>query len=251
MRWWVYITLGCVCAISPAGAENLQQALQWYRQGEVAESVEEREDAFNRALFQFAEAERSTQDPNGALLYNIGNCYYHLGEYVWALLYYERALSKLPRSERVQLNLRMTKQQLDLPAPPLSYWDRYLRTTRGEKMRVFTLLLLAGLLFGSLSIWLTRGRIYSRASRGCFALALLPLMFVLGQHYFGSIDALVVQTTELYRDAGSQYAAVIPKPLALGEKVQVLETLEEGSWLKVNARDGTIGYVPYEVVRII
>ena len=47
----------------------------------------------------------NTEFTSAALLYNIGNCHFKLGDYPQAILHYERALRLDPGSEEVHVNL--------------------------------------------------------------------------------------------------------------------------------------------------
>ena len=69
---------------------------------------------FRRALDYYA----SKLDPrrvSPALLYNMGNCCYQLGDYPRALICYERARRLQPRNSDISGNLELTRNKLGLP----------------------------------------------------------------------------------------------------------------------------------------
>lgn len=55
-----------------------------------------------------------TDDCQGALLFNMGNCAFRLERYVEAVYYYKRALLRAPNDPAVQFNLNAAQQQLGL-----------------------------------------------------------------------------------------------------------------------------------------
>ena len=69
---------------------------------------------FRRALDYYV----SKIDPrhvSPALLYNMGNCFYQLGDYPRALICYERARRLQPRNADISGNLELTRSKLGLP----------------------------------------------------------------------------------------------------------------------------------------
>ena len=102
---------------------RVQAANALYASGEVAKTIDARQKAFNQALDLYLALEHDYHPSfgNGRLYYNIGNTYYQLGQYPWAILYYERALALAPRDERVRQNLVLAQEKLSLPhAEPIN-----------------------------------------------------------------------------------------------------------------------------------
>ncbi|MBK1858580.1 tetratricopeptide repeat protein [Cerasicoccus arenae] len=50
--------------------------------------------------------------------YNLGNAYYHLGEYGPAILHFEKALALDPRNPDIRANLELTQEAAQLTPPP-------------------------------------------------------------------------------------------------------------------------------------
>lgn len=65
---------------------------------------------FNQALTLYKK-----EDKSGELYYNLGNTYYQLGQYPWAIFYYYRALSLRPGDIRIENNLKVTQEKLEIP----------------------------------------------------------------------------------------------------------------------------------------
>lgn len=83
-------------AVSPV----LEEAGQYYAEGKYSEAI---------GLYEgiLAEGQESA-----GLYYNLGNCYYKLGENTRAILNYERALLLKPGDEMARYNLKMAQQAI-------------------------------------------------------------------------------------------------------------------------------------------
>jgi hypothetical protein len=115
---------------------------------------------------------------------------------------------------------------------------------------LFTALGVIALLFASLYLWLKKHWLFNVAN--LFVIIGCVVLLSLGySYYFSPIEAIFVKSSALYRDAGEQYAKVNEEPVPSGNKVKVLGHTEAGKWIKVQTNDGTIGYVPYEALRIL
>lgn len=242
----------------PSGIDDqLKESHVHYVRGEKAQSVGERQEAFNQALNSYTALEKQYQPTfgNGKLYYNIGNTYFQLGEYPQAALNYYRALKLMPRSEKTVLNLYLTLQKLGIqPDKEASTFKKifffYHMLSLPERIQLFAALALAALLFGSLFIWL-QSHWLRRFSIFFSLLTLVMLITLTYSFYLAPVEGVIVQSTGLYRDAGYQYAKVEEKPILSGLKVRVIDVLDDGKWLKVTTPEGSLGYVPDEAIRII
>jgi len=238
------------------GDARLQEADNSYLSGENAKTIAERQAAFNHALSLYLDLEKdyNPRFGTGKLSYNIGNAYYQLGEYAWSILYYQRAKALMPRDERVQRNLSAALKRLSLPNPSENGFFADIFSFRPylslpERLQLFFAFNILALMFCS---WY-----FYRRSRGikivaAFSLALMALMLLsLGYtRYFSPIQAVVVHSVDLRRDAGEHYAKVGKQPVAAGTNVEVLSESNDGKWLKVLAPSGEMGYAPQSDVRI-
>lgn len=67
---------------------------------------------FRRALEIYSEEMKSKTEVSPSLLYDMGNCYYQMGELPRALVCYERAARLAPRNSDIQENLNLTRRKL-------------------------------------------------------------------------------------------------------------------------------------------
>lgn len=262
MRQWICILMistSSVLSSAEVTPTDWNQADASYIAGENATSVAERTEAFNKALTLYLELEEKNKDAlafgNGSLYYNIGNTYFQLGEYPWAILYYYRALQLEPRDIKTLRNLQITQSKLTLTPPePPSWISRFigLQTylSLPEKLQGVFHLGVALLMLASAYLWRP-----FRWLKHAMIIVMLPLLFLLGSigytQYFAPIEGVLVQPSVLYRDAGKQYAVVSNQPLLAGEKVFVVEERQNGAWLKILTDDGTVGFLPYDPIRLI
>ena len=87
---------------------DLERAERAYRMGDFAAALE----LYEASL-------RSPDVPRGAVLFNMGNCAYRLGQVALASLHYRRALLWRPDDEVVRANLLLTEQRLGRAGAPL------------------------------------------------------------------------------------------------------------------------------------
>ncbi|SCA64023.1 Uncharacterized protein SCG7086_BO_00040 [Chlamydiales bacterium SCGC AG-110-P3] len=238
-----------LCADSVSRAEA---ALQYYREGEVATNLDQRENAFNEALAIYGEL--AEEFPSGRVNFNLGNCYFQLGEYGWASLYYHRALKSLPRDEKVKQNLALAQGKLGLEGSSISSAFEsilffHYRLSSEERWGWFSLFAVMASLGFALFVWSKR-RLYYLSATGFSLAAFAMLASLAASQFFGSIYGIMVHPAPLYRDAGTRYALVRQLPLPTGVRVKVLDVTQEGTWLQVTG-DGVVGFVEADHVRLI
>jgi tetratricopeptide (TPR) repeat protein len=236
---------------------EMASAYKDYERGETAKSLGERREAFNQALKLYTEFE-TQYGPNfgdGVLYYNIANSYFQLEEYPMAVLYYYRALQLMPRDEKASNNLQVTLGKLGIePKNETSVFQRifffHTHLSLPERLQLFSLFAIAALILSSAFIW--QRRMWMKKVIFLLALFSSVMLISLGySHYLAPIEGVIIRSTGLFRDAGFQYAKVVEDPVLSGNKVEVVDVLEEGKWLKVLTPDGHLGYIPSESVRII
>jgi tetratricopeptide (TPR) repeat protein len=125
------LLLLCIPVFSFASIEEaaLEQANAYYRQGEAAKQRLLRQKAFNRALVQLKEIERQALPSQNQekLDLALGNTYFQLEEYAWAILYYYRALNWNPNSQIARQGLEKAQLQLGLnPQTELPFLEQIL-----------------------------------------------------------------------------------------------------------------------------
>lgn len=118
---WLFLT---IFVISPLSAtltpeEMLQEAQISYQQGEKATTYEERKLAFNRALFLYNTLEQNSGSNINDLNQALADTYFQLGEYSWAILYYQKALKNNSSNPLLLSHLEKAQKKLGL-LPSLS-----------------------------------------------------------------------------------------------------------------------------------
>lgn len=247
------LCLSCMPLICSEPMQMLQEANKAIEQGEHATTLLDRKKAFNRALSLYVAMEKEG-DPSPKLLETIGNTYYQLNEYSLALLYYYRSLKLDPNQESVQTSLRLAEGKLDLEESPLTRtWFKQLIHRLPAMPLQWEFLFWTGLaifIIFSLCIWLPSPFTYSACRLVTSLASLILLMFVL-KFYLTPLEAILIYPSGLYQNASFKDPQLIAQPLSEGVRLEVLETLKEGSWLKVRTSDQTIGYIPLDAIRII
>jgi len=254
---FILLVLGYFSLAQPGDKKMRAEAGQAYQEGERTNSPDQRREAFNRALKLYTGLEDTYQPSmgSGKLYYDIANTYFELGEYAFAVLYYYRALNLRPYDSRVEHNLETALKKLKLLKPErFSSWTSafLLHDALPLPMRLQLFAFFAILFFGLWSLYLWFPQYYLKPLIGLASIFLLFFAAsALYSYYFAPIEGVIVQASALYRDAGIQYARVSEKPLSAGEKVQVLEVMDEGKWLKVISQEGVFGYIPENAVRLL
>lgn len=236
---------------------KLKDAYENYISGEKAETIAERQNAFNKALTLYSQLETEYQPyyGNGKLFYDIANTYFQLGQYPRAVYYYNQALVLMPRNEAVKQNLKVALTKLNLtPASDDSifrsiFFFHYLLSLP-ERFEAF--FFLGCLVIGFLSAYIWKKINWIKNCLIVFSLlCCIFLLSILYSIYLSPIEGVVIRSTSLYRDAGYQYAKVQEEPVLAGSKVEVLGVPEDGKWLKILSSDGTLGFIPGESIKII
>lgn len=235
----------------------LEEAYSSYQSGESASDIAQRKQSFNKALELYSKLEDRYHPTmgNGKLYYNIANTFFQLEAYPWAILNDYRALALNPRDGRARDNLRRSQAKLNLPADEASTPFRpviFFHTDLSIPERIQLFSALAALSFAAFSLYIWReGRLWRSAGIGLGLLAAV-LLFSLGySHYIAPIEGVLIRSTQLYRDAGKQYAPVSEEPTPSGLKLEVLDKADFNRWLKVRTPSGTVGFIPAETLRLI
>jgi len=235
------------------GEGYLDTGFSKYVEGERATSVEVRKKAFNEALIEYLKVEPT--HPSGIYFYDVANCYYQLGEYGLAILYYYRALNELPRNNKIEHNLEQALKKVDQTEENKTELYDFLlffhhKLSFYEKEMLLLALLLFSFVFGSLFIWLSFSAFKKLAIVSFFCMSLF-VVSILWTAYFSPPSAVIIRPAELLSGPGSQYAKAETKPPLIGTKVQVVEVVEKGAYLKIKLPGGQQAYVSSEQARII
>lgn len=234
----------------------IEDAANLYSKGEVAQTVFERQNYFNQALQLYQDIENK-YDPrytNGKLYYNIGNTFYQLNQYPFAILYYLKA-AKLNGDPRIQENLSTARAKAGVEAPKIhsGFVDAFSLAnvfSLPSRLQIFSFAALVGFALFSLTIWRPMPPVRI-VSYFMFALAAFMLLGLLAQVFWGGESAVVVSGENLRKGASMEFASVLEEPLNPGSVVEVVGEEKEGEWLKVILNGDKIGYLPAKSLRKI
>ncbi len=237
--------------------EMLQTAQISYNDGERGTTIAERKDNFNQALSSYQKLEKHYYPENGSgkLFFNLGNAYYQLEQYPWAALYYYKAQRLMPREDKPLFNLGLTLDKLQQPRPPApTIWEKIflVRTYLSipEAIQLFALITFIVFALATFMIWYPKRFLKPLMVLFCGILLFLGAALTY-QKYIAPLNAVVVKATPVYRDAGTQFSQVQNDPLPAGVKVEILQIMPDGNWIKILLPQGAIGFVPMESLRII
>lgn len=228
------------------------QADSAYRAGETAKVVADRKKAFNEALSYYLEMENDYHPRfgNGKLYYNIGNTYFQLEAYPRAVLYYLRAEALMPRDKRVERNLQLARGKLALPQTEVEGVGFPIVMSLPERLQLFAAAALTALCLLSAWLW-TDQRWFRNGAIVVLALTTVLSLTLAYTRYLAPLEGVLVQASDLYRDAGWQYAKVGEDPLPAGSEVELLGRDPSGKWFKILTAQGAIGYVPQEALSVV
>ena len=233
-------------------------------------SAEQQSAAFNQALAlylrQVKAQDRSAQA--GELAYRIGNTYFQLGAYPWAIWHYYRALSSLPRDSKVKENLALAQKHLQgQPSERAHAWpsmadlqlDHWLTLSERSYLGCLAALATGGLA----GAFLVCRRYGWKRALPCFkALALsggvlgTVLVIWLGSSLlysccFAPIEGVLVYPALMYRDTSPERQVVVNRPLLAGLKVEVVGVEQSGQWIKIVTAEGQLGYISHRAIRLL
>ena len=222
------------------------------QEGEKASTFEEQKLLFNKALNAFLRAVNQSNDENGDLNRVIGDIFYQLDEFSWAILYYNRALKYDVPFSLIEPYLEKAQVELGLSSrfgPKKNLFTLFFTSTRRPLKALFWVLFLFFIL-SSLYIWFPLRRlklcVFSLTLAGAFL-----LVNVLIAYYLMPLEGITILPSGFYRDPNESGLQISPRPLLAGNKMQVLESSNRGEWLKVMDDEGLIGYVQASHIRII
>ena len=203
------------------------------------------------ALARFDSARTTYSSP--ALLYNIGNCHFKLGDIPHAILFYERALRLAPGDPDIRTNLELARQNVvdrvnELPGFTLgSTWSR-IRGGRDADQWARRSLWICLALFAVLAAAVAaRQRMLRRGMLILGAVLLLTTLLAVGfaasrhRELTDDSEAIIMSAKVDVRSEpkdGSTVLFVLHK----GTKVTILQQQQE--WSEVQLANGNVGWMP-------
>lgn len=228
------------CVVFAAEATQQQEAEQLYAAGNYAGAA----DIYKKIL---ADGQESSE-----LYYNLGNCYYKLGENTQAILNYERALLLDPSDEMARYNLRMAQHAIVdkievLPELFLVRWYKALETHFSAdqwgyiSVALFVLfLVMAALFFYSRSIGVKKAGFVVGII--AFFLTLATVFFAMRQgHRVSEREYAVITTPSVTVKGAPDNSGTSLFLVHEGLRVKVVGEL--GDWYNIRLADGNEGWV--------
>ena len=246
----------CLCIVSSvhllSQTDQLNSAYSLYQEAEKTKDLETRRKGFNEALRQYLQLEGD--NPSGNLCYNIGNCYYQLGEYGLSILYYYKAQKLLPRNQMIRQNLDAARKKAGLPDEPYGLKDSIVnffsdRLSIDEVAGIAFWLFAFAFVMYSFYLWVSFVT-FRRLSLISFFLGLLIFLSFIWSQHFTYPKACVIRTVGLRIAPGQQYALQEKTPVLWGTKVTILD-VDSSGWVKISLNTNEVGYVPIENIRAI
>lgn len=229
-------------------ANTLQEANASLLQGEKATRFEERKEALNHALYLYLQVAGASPSP--FLFRVIGDCYFQLGEYAWATLYYEKSLVLDGQDTLAVVHLEQAQKKLGISSGnDKNRFDHRLSELARQKSVLYAGFVIAFLSL-SLSVWQSRP-FFRKIAFSCSFLFFLLLVNFAGFYYSSPLEGIVVTPTGFYRGPNEAEPQLSSIPLFAGSKVNLLQMTPDGKWLKIENGPGMIGYIPTLSVRII
>lgn len=194
------------------------------------------------------------------LYYNIGNCYYQIGELGNAILYYERGLKFAPHDQEIIHNLALANSELEtqiepIPAFFLKQWWINLRQTMGASSWAW---------IGIIGLWIGLGSLaymfFAKdvGTRQNLLITSMVALFLCIPAFFLASDQVRVEVNN------TEGIVLVPKVslmIAPEQNSEIIRTLFEGtkmtilgdfnSWRKVRLVDGEIGWIRQNAFEII
>jgi hypothetical protein len=183
------------------------------------------------------------------LPYNIGNCYYKLGRYLSAKVYYLKARKLRPLEPAILRNIAMTNRHFrdDASLPEPDFVERTLRLVESKvSMDALSVLLLLAVLLLNVFLFLllTRGR----SKKVAYALAFsLVLALALGACHVARASAQGRSRTAVVWDAGAQLRSgpgeghTVLFQVGPGLEVRIIDRNRD--WVQVTASERIAGWI--------
>lgn len=206
-----------------------------YDAGVKSPTLAGRESSFNEALKLLQELQLDTGD----YYYDVGNVYYLLEQYPWALFYYLKARKILPRDGEVKKNIQTTLEKLELQSTIPGSWIPF---SESEMIGAVQLMVVVTAILFSRRIWVEDAwlKFVSRVALVCTSLGLL---FVGAQYYLTAPQGVLAKAAILYKNPGIEFERVFLDPLPPGTVLEIIGEADQGTWTKTVNKEGIVGYV--------
>jgi tetratricopeptide (TPR) repeat protein len=202
----------------------------------------------------------ATYYTSAALQFNLGNCYFKLGDVPRAILHYERALRLEPGAEDVRANLDMAREKVvdrinELPGFALgATWgkvrggsdiDQWARNSLWACLALFCVL--GAVLFARSR--LQRQILFVAAGLLVPTTAIMVTLAAYRSAEVNAADTAIIMSTKVDGRSEPRDGATVLFVLHKGTKVTVQQ--EQSNWLEVRLPNGTVGWMPADALERI
>jgi len=209
--------------------------------------------AYNHGEFvKVAEFYRKQLDmnaPDPALLYNLGNCLYQIGEPARALVMYERALHLSPRDSDIRENLNLVHRKFMLPEVGSIDSPKDLIVFARDLLRPDEWMLIAAIVWAIAGIILAFRRRFASEARFYTSITAAVMVFMLiltapfsqsTTSYSPKTAYAVIKNMQVYL-LPSETSRQTDFRINCGEKLFIEE--ERDNWLRVRTDNGSEGWI--------
>lgn len=233
---------------------------RFFREGvEACDSDPDRaRELFAKAALRFERIANEGKIHNGKLYYNIGNCYFRMGNLGKAILFYRRAEQYSPNDPNLRQNLAYARSKrldrIDVPER-----KRVLETlfffhydvSRRTRAIIFSIAFMLFWLLLILRLYVRSGWIGWPAGLSAAVALLMAGSLAVEQHRFRTVrPGVIIQAETVARKGdGASYEPAFTEPLHAGTEFEWLET--RGDWLHVVLGDGRTCWLPAKDVELV
>lgn len=249
---WTAIIVLLFVLILPMFADNLSDIFQQANQAYRSEKYQEAADLYRKILSQGYES--------AELYFNLGNCFYRLGEIGRSVLYYEKARRLNPHDPDIRYNLELANLKVmdRIEMPPrfflFDWWDA-VKTYYSVPQLTRLLIIIFALTILFLIAWL-----YLKRDRVRRLMLSASLLLGLVTIFCAYILVIRIREQKEHREAIvlSPSVTVLSAPdenstdmFILHEGVKVHLDEQRDVWVKISLPDGKTGWMKSDVLGII
>lgn len=229
-----------------ANENDFSQAEKLYQDEKYAEALKIYQSSLNE------------NEISAVTFYNMGNCYFKLGDYVNALLYYEKSYKYNPSQEDVVMNMEITRSRITDKSEEMSSgvsgWFYQIVNTRGADYWTYLSIVLS--VAGSVFLFLMYFSSSTSLKRMSLATAFVAYFFMIVftifsyyqiSYYNNEDHALISESNaEVRSEPNDKSKAVFIVPG--GMKVKILSEKEDWTEISLN---NNVGWIKSEWVKKI
>lgn len=249
----IFSFLFCLFICSHLYSTDIEkQVFTYYENGINATTVFEREQNWNKALEILLTKEQAL-GTSSSLFLNIGNIFFLLEEYPWAYYYFSRAKKIAPNNPDVLFSIELINKKLNTnekKSPNIfSLFFLHGFISSETLIKLLGILIILSFISYSFYIW-TEINLFQFFFFCINIISGYIFLCICYSLYFSPINGIVIEASDLYREANFLSPIGLPIPVLPGEKLEVLDTAANGLWLKVITTEGKIGYIPNNKIRV-